>query len=146
MPIFPSVPRMAEVCEQDAPFMSRGHRSRALPLALLVLLGAGRAHAQEVPSEAGPPAGGPSSTRLGPTPGAGGAAIGNPPGTADATFGGRPGPSVPRVPATITRPGQGFAAPAPRGIAPPAPLPITEAPLYGPLALPGGAEDEGPPE
>ena len=73
-----------------------------------------------------------------------GGAVGTQPGTADAPFGGRPGPSVPRVPSTITRPAQGYAAPVPRGITPPAPLPITEVPLYGTMAIPSGPEEEGP--
>ena len=114
-------------------------------LALTLLFRAGSASAQEIPAEPGAAAGPvPSSTRLGPTPGANGGAIGNQPGTADATFGGRLGPSVPRVPSSITRPGQGFGVPAPRGITLPPALPITEAPLYGTLAIPSGGEAEGP--
>lgn len=127
--------------------MTHHRRPASLLFALAVLITARIAHAQEILLEAGP-AGGmvPSSTRLGPTPGASGGAIGNQPGTADATFGGRPGPSVPRVPSSITRPGQGFGAPAPRGITLPPALPITEAPLYGSLAIPAGGEEEGPPD
>lgn len=127
--------------------MTNHPRSVSLFFALAVLFTAGLAHAQEIPTEPGASAGAiPSSTRLGPTPGAGGGAIGNQPGTADATFGGRPGPSVPRVPSSITRPGQGFGAPASRGITLPPALPITEAPLYGSLAIPPGGEEEGPPD
>ncbi|MEJ7640159.1 MAG: hypothetical protein WKF75_19890, partial [Singulisphaera sp.] len=116
-------------------------------LTLARLIGAGSASAQEIPSDPGASAGAvPSSTRLGPTPGASGGAIGNQPGTADAPIGGRPGPSVSRAPSTITRPGQGFGAPVPRGITLPPALPITEAPLYGTLAVPSGGEEEGPPD
>ena len=122
-------------------------RPSSVLLALAMFLGAGFASAQEIPSEPGASAGAvPSSTRLGPTPGASGGAIGNQPGTADAPIGGRPGPSVSRAPSTITRPGQGFGAPVPRGITLPPALPITEAPLYGTLAVPSGGEEEGPPD
>ena len=124
----------------------KNHRLPNWWLVLGVFLALRSASAQEIPAEPGASAGAvPSRTRLGPTPGAGGGAIGNQPGTADATFGGRPGPSTPRVPSSITRPGQGFAVPAPRGISLPPALPITETPLYGPLSIPAGAEEEGPP-
>src|SRR3954454_12222712 len=103
-------------------------RAARLMSVVALLLGPRLAHAQDIPTEPGPAAGAvPAGTRLGPTPGAGGGAIGIQPGPADATFGGRPGPSVPRVPSAITRPGPGFAAPAPGGISLPPALPITEA-------------------
>ena len=108
-------------------------------LALAMLLWAGSASAQELP--AGPV---PSSTRLGPTPGASGGAVGNQPGTASAPIGGRAGASVSRAPASITQPGGGFSVPAPRGVTLPPALPITDAPLYGTLAIPSGGEEEGP--
>jgi cobalt-zinc-cadmium efflux system outer membrane protein len=61
--------------------------------------------------------------------------------------GGRPGPSFPRVPASITTPGIGMGVQLrPRGIAAPGPLPITRLEVLGTLALPEGAEEEGPPE
>jgi outer membrane protein, heavy metal efflux system len=127
--------------------MNHHLRWACLIFAVSVVSAPGLVPAQEIPSEPGAAAGAvPSTTRLGPTPGAGGGAMGNQPGTADATIGGRPGPSVPRVPSSITRPGPGFGAPAPRGITLPPALPITEAPLYGTLAIPTGGEEEGPPD
>ena len=117
-----------------------------LALALALGLGARPSFAQEPTIEPGLPAGpAATGTSLGPIPGSGGSAIGNQPGASDAILGGRPGPSVPRVPSTITQPGQGFGAPPRMGISPPPPVPITEVPLYGPLAVPTGPEVEGPP-
>ena len=63
------------------------------------------------------------------------------------TLGGRPGPSVPRVPSAITEPGQRpVGVPEQEGITAPTSLPLAEVPLFGPLAFPGGSEDEGPPD
>ncbi len=87
------------------------------------------------------PGGGDS--RLGPSPGEVGGPSGDSPGQEGGIVGGRPGPSVPRVPPSVTRPGGTF-LPERRGIALPEALPIAEVPLYGPLAIPAGAEDEGP--
>src|SRR4051794_11830188 len=145
MPIFPIVTKSRRSFPGMDAHMMNQRQSVSLVFALALLVDARPSHAQEIPTEPGAAAGAvPAGTRLGPTPGAGGGAIGNQPGTADATFGGRPGPSVPRVPSSITRPGPGFGAPAPRGMTLPPALPITEAPLYGSLAIPTGGMDEGP--
>jgi len=84
-------------------------------------------------------------TSLGRTPGAGGQAFENVPGAGDPLLGGQAGPGFPRVPATITTPGGGFAAPPARGISAPPSLPISTFPLYGPLEIPAGPAEEGPP-
>ncbi len=88
----------------------------------------------------------PGSVRssLGPTPGAGGNPFGSTPGTDPAFLGGRPGPSFPHVPSSITTPGGGVAMNPTPGIVAPARLRITDVPLYGPLEVPGAAEEEGP--
>jgi cobalt-zinc-cadmium efflux system outer membrane protein len=91
------------------------------------------------------PGGEPSS--LGPAPGAGVSGLGVSPGSTEEILGGRPGPSVPRVPPAITRPDQaGAGVPVPEGITAPPILPLTEVRPYGPLAIPSGREDEGPPD
>jgi cobalt-zinc-cadmium efflux system outer membrane protein len=84
-------------------------------------------------------------TSLGRTPGAGGLPFENVPGFGESLLGGRPGPAFPRAPSSITRPGGGFQVFAPRGIAAPPSVPISSFPLYGPLAIPAGGDDEGPP-
>lgn len=84
------------------------------------------------------------ASRLGPSPGELGGPQGESPGQQGGVIGGRPGPSVPRIPPSATRPGGSF-LPENRGVALPEALPIAEVPLYGPLAIPAGAEDEGPP-
>ena len=75
-------------------------------------------------------------------------AVGGPqdsaPGQQGGVLGGRAGTSTSRAPASITRPGQTFLPPT-RGMALPEALPIASVPLYGPLSIPTGAEDEGPP-
>jgi cobalt-zinc-cadmium efflux system outer membrane protein len=69
------------------------------------------------------------------------------PGTQDEVLGGRPGPSFPRVPQSITRPGQGpDVVPLQDDIIAPPSLPLAEVPLFGPLMIPEGPEDEGPPD
>ncbi len=91
-----------------------------------------------------PSAPGGGDSLLGPSPGEVGGPRGDSPGQEGGVLGGRPGPSVPRVPPSVTMPGGTF-LPERRGIALPEALPIAEVPLYGPLALPAEAEDEGPP-
>ena len=83
-------------------------------------------------------------TSLGRTPGAGGAAIENVPGASESLLGGRPGTAFPRVPTTITTPGGGYAAPPSRALGTPPSLPISTFPLFGPLEIPTGPEEEGP--
>jgi outer membrane protein, heavy metal efflux system len=104
------------------------------------------AQAPTIP-EAPPGAPGSTTSNLGPPPGAGAIPFGMVPGADQMILeGGRPGPSFPRVPSSISMPGGGMAPPsAPVGIAAPSRLPITNVPLFGPLALPEGAEEEGPP-
>lgn len=84
-------------------------------------------------------------TSLGRTPGAGGLPFENVPGFGESLLGGRPGPAFPRAPSSITRPGGFFQAPGTKGIAAPPSVPISTFPLYGPLAIPPGGDDEGPP-
>lgn len=65
----------------------------------------------------------------------------------EAPIGGRVGPSAPRVPLNITQPDQrGARVPEQDQITSPAILAPGEIPLYGPLSLPAGREDEGPPD
>ena len=128
--------------------MTRRIAAWCLPIALVCAIRTPRAFAQEPTIPAGAP-GAPGSTvsSLGATPGAGASPFGFAPGAGEMILGGRPGPSFPRVPASVTTPG--LAAPGsvgPRGIAPPARLPVTVVPLYGPLALPNDKEEAGPPE
>ncbi len=69
------------------------------------------------------------------------------PGAQDEVLGGRAGPSFPRVPQSITRPGQGpDVVPLQDAITPPTSLPLAEVPLFGPLMIPEGPADEGPPD
>jgi cobalt-zinc-cadmium efflux system outer membrane protein len=69
------------------------------------------------------------------------------PDTEDEALGGRAGPSFPRVPRSSTRPGQGpDVVPLQDPIRPPAALPSTDLPVFGPLAIPEGTRDEGPPD
>ncbi|MGC8644098.1 MAG: TolC family protein, partial [Isosphaeraceae bacterium] len=88
---------------------------------------------------------GSGQSRLGPMPGAGEMILGTQPGRDELLLGGRPGASTPRVPSSITTPGEGQQVAPPSGIAAPAPLRVPQAPLYGTLELPVGAEEEGPP-
>ena len=85
----------------------------------------------------------PDSTSLGPLPGSGGTRGGSP-ADLGTILGGRPGASVPRVPTSVMQPGAGFGIRPTEGVTIPSVAPLTETPLYGPLALPAGAEDEGP--
>ena len=87
----------------------------------------------------------PGSTisRMGPIPGAGGMVLGNMPGADALMLGGRPG-AFPRVqPSTGIAPGM-IGRPVSRGIAAPLRLAASTFPVYGTLALPTTAEDEGP--
>jgi cobalt-zinc-cadmium efflux system outer membrane protein len=125
-------------------------RAGAWSLALLLVFGACHADAQEaeelLPTITGAAGGAEAGvTSLGRSPGAGALPFENVPGMGEALLGGRPGPAFPRVPSASTRPGGGIAAPAPRGIRAPASQPISSFPLYGPLALPSGPDEEGPP-
>ena len=82
---------------------------------------------------------------LGPALGSAGGPLDAGPGGADEVLGGRPGPSVPRVPAEVTQPGRRrVGVPEREGINAPPGLPLAEIPLFGPLAIPAGREDEGP--
>jgi cobalt-zinc-cadmium efflux system outer membrane protein len=84
------------------------------------------------------------ASSLGPTPGAGASPFGAAPGLDAPILSGRAGTAFPRVPTSVTTPG-GVMGPAPRlGITAPAPLAVTEVPLYGPLEVPDVAEAEGP--
>jgi cobalt-zinc-cadmium efflux system outer membrane protein len=114
----------------------------------LLLLIASRAEAQgpTIPGEARVGLGS-RSTGLGRSPGAMKGTQGMSPGSQDEVLGGRAGPSVPRVPQSSTRPGQGpDVVPLQDAIAAPPSLPLAEVPLFGPLAIPGGPEVEGPPD
>jgi outer membrane protein, heavy metal efflux system len=105
-----------------------------------------RGQGPTLPSRA-PERPGSERSSLGPAPGAGVSGLGVSPGSTEEILGGRPGPSVPRVPPAITRPGQaGVGVPVPEGITAPPILPLTEVRPYGPLAIPSGREDEGPPD
>jgi cobalt-zinc-cadmium efflux system outer membrane protein len=87
------------------------------------------------------------SSLLGNAPGSGGGSFSNLPGTGG-LLGGRAGPSAPRTPAAVVHPAT---APSPTAlqsaISAPPPEPIAPAPaaIYGPLELPTGREDDGPP-
>ena len=88
-----------------------------------------------------------SRAPFGDTPGALHGASGMSPDDQDEALGGRAGPSVPRVPRSITRPGQGpDVVPLQDALRPPPNLPLTEVPVYGALSIPEGERDEGPPD
>lgn len=116
-----------------------------LLLAVSLALTAPRVSAQGPTIEPGTPeTPGGGRSRLGPSPGEVGGPRDSSPGQQEGVIGGRPGTSTPRVPPSVTRPGASF-LPEGRGVALPEALPITEVPAYGPLSVPAGAEDEGPP-
>jgi cobalt-zinc-cadmium efflux system outer membrane protein len=131
--------------------MGHGRQITAMLTLALALFGAGDRGFGQVPTidvEIRQPPGAGSSL-MGASPGAGRGQITNVPG-ADALLGGRAGPSVPHgVPAAITNPG-GTTPPTAmqRAIVAPEVEPITpsSAGLYGTLAIPSGAEDDGPPD
>ena len=118
----------------------------ALGALLMSLVSQSFGQGPALPAEAPATAGGVRSL-LGPSPGALPHPAGLVPAGQEETLGGRPGPSVPRVPSTITTPGQRpVGVPEQEGITSPPSLPLAEIPLFGPLAIPDGREDEGPPE
>ncbi len=122
-----------------------GRRKLKAAVIAAVLIGLGVSHAlAQAPTLPGPLTHDPGSVHstLGPIPGAGANPFGMTPGTDPAFLGGRPGPSFSRAPTSITTPGGGMAPT--RRIVAPAPLKITEVPVYGPLDLPDEAEEEGP--
>src|SRR5262245_12413616 len=103
-------------------------------LLLLVVLaasleaGAARGQGPTLPSPPERPGDGQSS--LGPALGSSMGGRDQGPGSSEEILGGRPGPSVPRVPPSITRPGQpGVGVPAEERITAPPTLPLTEVPL-----------------
>jgi cobalt-zinc-cadmium efflux system outer membrane protein len=94
-----------------------------------------------VPGMAGSP--GSDQSSLGGMPGGESGNLGVQPGR-DEMILGRIGTAAPRVPTSITTPGQGMQMPQGRGITAPEPLPVPRAPLFGTLALPIEDEAEGP--
>lgn len=123
--------------------MMDSHRRAVAFTVIALAVVSGRASAQG-PTVAPPDAArATESTSLGQVPGSGGTR-GGAPADISTILGGRPGPSVPRVPTGVSRPGPGIGmAPTP-GVALTPALPFTEVPLYGPLSVPLGPEDEGP--
>jgi cobalt-zinc-cadmium efflux system outer membrane protein len=114
--------------------------------ASLTIFSAGRARAQGPtinPDTASMP-GGPG-TLLGPTPGAG-ASQGAGAGQGAQYLGGRPGPTAPHTPTSITNPAVNASALSPSSIGPPQDLQPAGLPIFGTLAVPRLAEDEGPPD
>jgi cobalt-zinc-cadmium efflux system outer membrane protein len=87
---------------------------------------------------------GTSASLLGPIPGSGGATYSDPAVGGGQILGGRPGASTPRVPTSISDPGNQAGTPLiPGAQALPAAQPLTAVPLYGSLDLPT-VDDEGP--
>jgi outer membrane protein, heavy metal efflux system len=134
--------------------MRRQVAAGSLALALSFGLAASRARAQAPTIDTGaPPGPGSNASILGLSPGANDSTLGTSPGAGgtsaaqvEGPINGRAGPSVTRAPSSITRPGgEVFALPPQMGISVPQPTPVPEAPTYGTLAEPTGAEDEGPP-
>lgn len=121
----------------------------ALAMILAFHLGGGTVRAQEeglLPTITGGAAGTETGmTSLGRTPGAGGTSIENQPGAGDSLLGSRAGPGAPRVPSSITTPGRASQGPPRRVISAPPALPIADVPLYGPMEIPAGPEEDGPP-
>ncbi len=98
---------------------------------------------------------GPGASTLGRSPGANESMFSNSPGSGGMTLdqgpqgfvGGRPGASTPRVPQSLSTPGQPGTAPIPGGaITLPTPLQVQPPPIYGTLDFPAIAEEIGPPE
>ena len=90
-------------------------------------------------------AAGSSRSSLGPIPGAGASQFINP-GAGDQVLGGRPGSSVPRVPTSISTPSGNQVPTGIPSIAPPSDLQPATLPVFGTLAVPRLADDEGPPD
>jgi cobalt-zinc-cadmium efflux system outer membrane protein len=127
--------------------MSRWVSLECLVLAIAINVGARPAGAQAPTIDTQPPAPGSTISTLGTAPGAGANPLGTSPGADEGILGGRVGTSVPRVPPSITRPGgAATGTESIGGIGPTARLRAAEAPFYGPLTIPGLAEDEGPPD
>lgn len=127
--------------------MSRAGLAPLILLVGLLFLTTETANGQgpTLPTESSSPPGATASL-LGPSPGALSGEGDTGQGPEDETLGGRPGPSVPRVPSSITRPGQrAQSQPLQDAIGAPPGLPLTEVPLFGPLSIPEG-RDEGPPD
>lgn len=125
--------------------MPRSKLMGFLVAALLVAQGAWRANGQ-APTIGGTSRlapGGRSST-LGASPGSG-AGNSNGPGGQGTILGGRPGASTPRVPTSISTPNRTTETPggAP-SIAPPTDLQPATLPIFGTLAVPKIAEEDGP--
>ena len=114
--------------------MTRQLVSGGLALAIALALIAERAAAQTAE---------PSS--LGAAPGEGGSS-GDAPGGTEGVLGGRPGLDSPRIPSTVTRPAGPFGLPPALEIGTASEAPPFDLPLYGPLSIPAGADDEGPPD
>jgi cobalt-zinc-cadmium efflux system outer membrane protein len=72
--------------------------------------------------------------------------FGNQPGAGGEVLPTRPGPGSARVPMGITDPNYGVGQPGALRIAPLPTLPPNTLPVFGRLALPAAAEDEGPPQ
>jgi cobalt-zinc-cadmium efflux system outer membrane protein len=104
------------------------------------------ARAQLPGSDAMDEVAGSSTSRLGPSPGAGAGTLRNSPNTGQ-ILGGRPGASTPRgIPTSVSTPGAIVPTLMQRPIAPPEAEPISpsSAPLFGTIVVPEGAEDDGP--
>lgn len=90
-----------------------------------------------------PAAPGGTDTLLGTPPGAGGSPLGQS-GAGAQYLGGRPGPTAPHTPTSVTQPGGGQLPQITPAIAPPTDLQPATLPIYGSLAVPALAEEEGP--
>ena len=127
--------------------MPKRHRvlSWGLLAACLAILGSERALAQgpTINSDTGNTPGG-TGTLLGVSPGAGASPL-DQQGAGAQYLGGRPGPTAPHTPTSITMPGQSQVPQVTPSIAPPTDLQPTTLPVYGALAVPTLAEEEGPP-
>jgi outer membrane protein, heavy metal efflux system len=89
---------------------------------------------------------GATNSVLGPTPGSGGGTFASPAVGGGQILGGRAGSGAPRVPTSISTPGQGGNSLAPPSVpAIPTVAPLTAVPQYGTLDLPASSED-GPPD
>ena len=128
--------------------MAHSFSAWALVLAAALGLAATEADAQ-APGTTPPISTGSGAERssLGTSPGSGEHPFGTGTGGSEGILGGRPGTSTPRVPQSVTRPGpEVFGLPSRPGIGPPPGVPVSEVPLYGSMAIPGGGGDEGPPD
>ena len=124
-------------------------RSLVMFLAGLAVAFPGLSHAQGPGTTPSLPEIGAASSKMARAPGSGGGGSSNLPGTGG-YLGGRAGVTAPKgIPTSIVNPAS---APSPTamqiGITAPQPEPLTPstAPFVGPLSLPSGAEDDGPPD